>query len=123
MIGITFFILLALAAAIVLQIFLAKKDNRWLGLILPIISLIGITIFVVQNLLIHYTTIFSTTVNGEVVLQTGAEMSSTAAIVGTAVYVFLLYNLPTALLLAIYLVCKNKRKKQHALAKMSIQDL
>jgi hypothetical protein len=38
-------------------------------------------------------------------------------------YMFLLLNIPTVALIAIYIVCKRKRFKQRAIDKMNIQDL
>ena len=43
--------------------------------------------------------------------------------VGSAIYMFLLMNIPTAVLLVIYASFRGKQSKQRALEKMSIQDL
>jgi len=96
-------ILLALFAGIVvLQIYLSKKDNKWVGLILPFISF-GISLLALLAVLL-----FS---------------AHTGSIIGSAIYIFLLYNIPTGVLLAIYAGCRGKKKRQRDLEKMSVQDL
>jgi len=89
------------AGLIVLQIFLAKKESKWAGLILPIIFFIVSLIFVLNVALIN-------------------EIST---VIVTIVSAFLLGNIPTAVFLVIYAVCRGKRNKQRALDKMSVQDL
>ena len=96
-------IIIVAVAMIVLQIFLSRKENKWLGFILPIItfcfSLIAVLNFVAT---------------------TGKD---TPADVLGIFLTFLLYNIPTAILLVIYAACKGNRKKQRDLEKMSVQDL
>jgi hypothetical protein len=65
----------------------------------------------------------TTTVNGEIIEQTTEQIASMSSIIGSAVYIFILYNIPTAILLAIYAACRGKRNRQRALEKMSVQDL
>ena len=97
------FLIIFLAGIIVLQIFLSKRVNKWLGLILPIISIM-FSILTVLGLAVY-------------------DNQSTAEIIFQLIMVFLLSNIPTIILLAIYLACREKFKKNRELDKMSIQDL
>ena len=112
------------AGAIVLQIFLSKKENKWLGLILPIISF-GISMFVVLGLVFFTPTTSTQTLmmNGEIVEQTVTQVGDAGAAVATAVFAFLLWNIPTGVFLTIYSGCRSKFNKQRSLEKMSVQDL
>lgn len=95
------FILFALLAGTVfLQIFLSKRESKWFGLILPIIT------FIYSLLMIF-----------NVAVMAGGEVfwAITAA--------FLFSNIPTLVLLAIYFGCREKKKKRSLLDKMNIQDL
>ncbi len=112
------------AGGICLQIFLSKKENKWAGLILPFVSF-GVSIMALLGVLLfsaHMGTM-TTTVNGEIVAQTTEQIASMSSIIGSAVYIFILHNIPTAILLAIYAACRGKRHRQRALEKMSVQDL
>jgi len=102
---------------------LSKKENKWVGFILPAISFIGFSMLIVSESIYINTMLYSTIVDGETVIQTVSQMSSTGANIGRYVYIFFLWNIPTILLLAIYFACRSKRNKQRALEKMSIQDL
>jgi len=101
-IAIVLIILLALCAgAIVLQFFLSKKESKWAGLILPITTFV-ISLIYVFNV---------------------ANIGEQSTVIMTVIFTFLLCNIPTAVLLAIYTACRGKRKRQRALEKMSVQDL
>ena len=97
------FLLVIFAGIIVLQVFLSKKESKWLGLILPIISF-GISLFATLGLLFF-------------------SIGDISAIIASAILTFLFCNIPTGILLAIYGGCRSKRNKQRALEKMSAQDL
>lgn len=94
---------LLLAGVICLQVFLSKRSNKWLGLILPIISFV-ISIYTIFNIYI------SDYMNG---WQIFASLASTFAI----------SIIPTVILLAIYFACRGKMKNEDELQKMNIQDL
>jgi ABC-type nickel/cobalt efflux system permease component RcnA len=117
-------LLIVCAGLIILQIFLSKKEGKWPGLILPIISF-GISLTVLAGILLFsaHTGTSTLMVNGEVVERTTSLISDMATIVGMAAYTFLLYNIPTVVLLAIYAACRGKRDKRRALDRMSAQDL
>ena len=111
-------------AVIILQIFLSKKENKWAGLILPIISFsISLMALLGVLLLSVNTGTMTTTVNGEIVEQTTEQIVNMSSIIVSAIYTFLLCNIPTGILLAIYAACRGKHRRQHALNKMSVQDL
>ncbi len=97
------FITILLAGTIALQIFLSKRENKWLGLILPIISLI-FSIFTILSMMVY-------------------ANQSIAETIYQFVMAFLLSNIPTIILLAIYFACREKFKKNRELDKMNIQDL
>ncbi len=119
--GVMLFLLTLSIVSIILQVFLSKKDNKWLGLILPTIT------FSLSLLAVLGTPLFqgaitttTTTINGVVVEQV---QDNTATVIWSAVYYFLLFNTLTAVLLVIYASCRRGRTKQRSLEKMSVQDL
>lgn len=93
-------------ALIILHIYLSKKENKLLGLILPginiLFSLNAVLGFALFNIIGDMTTI-------EVVIQ--------------CVYIFLMYNVSTLILLSIYFSCRKKLNKHKEINKMNIQDL
>ena len=91
-----------LVAGVFLQIFLARSEPVWPGLILP-------GIFFLLSLLEPVLLLFSIGING---------------LLG-ALTAFLLANIPTAVLLAIYFACRsrNRKKRLNDLDRMNIQDL
>jgi len=123
--AVMFFISLSiLVGVIVLQIFLSKQESRWPGLVLPIISFcvsllaaLGIVFFSA------YTSTETSTINGEVIQQTVTQIGDIYSAIASAIFTFLFFNIPTILLMAIYMGYRSKRKKQKALEKMSVQDL
>lgn len=131
---ITLLVLLALGVGIILlQIYLSKKENKWAGLVLPIISLC-ISLIAVLNIA-AYTTMGSLSLqtldeNGVVIQEevletpnTTQPVQDTSSLIFTVGSIFLLYNIPTIVLLAIYFSCREKQRQRKALDKMSVQDL
>jgi predicted RND superfamily exporter protein len=96
-------LIIFLGGIIILQVFLSKRENKWLGLILPIISIM-FSILTVLGLAFY-------------------GNQSTVEIIFQLIMVFLLSNIPTIILLAIYFACREKFKKNRELDKMNIQDL
>ncbi len=96
-------LLLIFAGIIWLQLFFSKKENKWLGLILPAIF------FVYSLLMVLNIAVFDD--------MSGWNIFSLLA------STFLLSNIPTIILLAVYLACRGKIKRNAELNKMSIQDL
>jgi predicted permease len=97
------FFIIFLAGIIILQIFLSKRDNKWLGLILPVISIM-FSVMGVLGLAVY-------------------ENQSTVATIFQLIMVFLLSNIPTIILLAVYFGCREKFKNNRELDKMNIEDL
>lgn len=86
-------ILLAILAAIVfLQIYLSKRENKWYGLILPIISFLFALLIVPLNTMAP---------------ATGVDME----FVINLVLAFAVYNISTVVFMIIYIVCRKRKNK------------
>ena len=96
-------IVVIMAGAIWLQVFLSKKENRWLGLMLPFISFAYSLLMVFSIALVDSMTAWE--------------------IFGLIASTFFIANIPTIILLAIYWGCREKIRQKKALEKMNIQDL
>lgn len=96
-------LILFLIGIIALQIFLSKKESKWLGLVLPVINMFFSVIAVLGR------AFFGSESLGQIVIQ--------------IVSILLMFNIPTFILLAIYFACREKRKKNKEIYKMNIQDL
>lgn len=94
-------LLLLLAGGIVLQVFLSKRESKWPGLVLPVVTFLWSLVMVLNV----------------------AAFGSLAQAIANVLMVFLLSNLPTAVLLAIYFACREKRRKRAELDKMNLSDL
>jgi NADH:ubiquinone oxidoreductase subunit 5 (subunit L)/multisubunit Na+/H+ antiporter MnhA subunit len=122
----TWILLVAVLAVIIgivlLQIFLSKKENKWLGLILPLVSVVIslIAYLAVMQNTPHTAATMLTTLNGEIVRQETTVINETSTIILRAVFIFILYNIPTTILLAIYKSCRGKRKSQRTFDTMSV---
>lgn len=97
---------LILAAASLAEIWLARREKRWPGLLLP-------------------GAFFLRALAKAVLFYAACEPSGMA--LGSAVLEFVLYNVPTALLLAVYTACreyrKRKQRRAQELDRMHIDDL
>lgn len=123
--------ILFIAGIIILQVFLSKRQSKWLGLILPGISFI-VSIFAVMSTAV-FTNITKQSVqtiseNGKVVNEIINHVQEKnnvdlASVILTIIVVFIMFNISTAILLAIYAACREKRRKNLELEKMNIQDL
>ena len=97
-------VLLVLPVGIVLlQIFLSRREGRWPGLVLPGISLLLSLLYPLN--------------------MAAPAGGVTAGFVVQLLVVWLLANIPTFVLLAIYFVCREKQRRNRQLEKMNIQDL
>lgn len=90
--------LLLLAAEIVLQIFLAKQQSWWAGIILPVISFVTAVILAVITPRFLAVSFFS-------------------------LIVFIFSNIPTVILTVMYFICHKRVDKISEIKKMNIQDL
>jgi cytochrome bd-type quinol oxidase subunit 1 len=117
------FLLLLLVGFIILQVFLSKRGSKWLGLILPIITFI---FALLPTLGIWFFSAYERTtesVDGVIVKQTVHTIGNVASLGFTSLLVFILFNIPTIILLAIYFAFQERYKKERELIKMNIQDL
>lgn len=94
--------ILILALIVFVQVKLSKKENSKLGLIFPAFTLF-ISIIGVLNVYVPDDKIIST--------------------VPYLFSIFLYLNIPTIILVGIYLYCKNDNKKNMEIEKMKINDL
>lgn len=98
-------------AVIMLQISLSKQESKWLGLILPfitfcfsLIALLGLITYTTARQLIP------------------AANTNTISLLVTCLVTFSLNNVPTLVLLCIYLIYRGKRKRELERQKMLFQD-
>ena len=141
-------ILLPVALVLALQVWLCRRKNRWLGLILPGLSL-AVSLLSLLSMLAFRGAVggsMTVTENGQVVEETVTENGMTTVYDGegnildqypdpdsqdgvgpemalTAAGVFLVNNIPTIVLGGIWLHYKNRRDFQEEIKKMNIQDL
>ena len=119
-------LLVIIVGGIILQIFLSK--SKWLGFILPIITFVfslitiaGMAVYTQTGNIAH-----SQYVDGELVTTIISEGGSRGVIpgaIGGVIYTFILMNIPTAILLAIYKAVRSKQNRQKDVERMSLQDL
>ena len=86
---------------ILLQIFLSRREEKWPGLILPVISFLWSLLYLFG------------------LMSRGSLLEDMLM----ALFTMLLTNIPTFVLLAIYFACREKRKQRSDIDKMNIQDL
>ena len=141
-------ILLPVALVLALQVWLCRRKTRWLGLILPGLSL-AVSLLSLLSMLAFRGAVggsMTVTENGQVVEETVTENGMTTVYDGegnildqypdpdsqdgvgpemalTAAGVFLVNNIPTVVLGGIWLHYKNRRDFQDEIKKMNIQDL
>jgi hypothetical protein len=124
-------VLITLIGIVLLQIYLSKKENKWVGLILPGICLI-ISILAVIGMIFYtnYSTETITTVdmnaravNTVIHNTTNKHNMDLASVIFSSIMVFFISNIPTGIFLAIYVSCRGKLRKNLELEKMNIQDL
>ena len=106
------FLLAAAAGILVLQVFLSRRESGWPGLLLPAVSFVGALLPVLGMLFFGVAG-----ANGARVWIGGTEIWTAA---GTR---FLLFNLPTVVLLAIYFACRRGRRNSEELERMRAQEL
>lgn len=104
----TLILLALLVGIILLQIFLSRRESRWPGLVLP-----------------SLTFLFSlcVTFGAALYAYVPTEHQSFGDILVPTLLLFLMYNIPTLVLLGIYFACREKYSRKKQLDKMNIQDL
>lgn len=96
------FFLIIFVGAIAIQVFLSKRESKFLGLILPIISVLN-SLIIVLNI-------------------AGDAMTKTQILIAL-VSAFLIGNIPTIILMAICFGVREKMKIESELDKTRIKDL
>lgn len=94
--------LIIYVGTIALQVFLSKRQSKFLGLILPILSVLNSLIFVLN-------------IAGDAMTKTQILIALVSA--------FLIGNIPTVILMAIYFGIREKMKIKAELDKTRIKDL
>ena len=95
------FLLAALVGGIFLQIFLSRRESRWPGLVLPLLTFL-LSLLNVLNI---------------------ADTGCVSEIVLLVLVTVLIGNIPTLVLLAIYWAAREKRRIRAQMDKMNIDDL
>ena len=94
------FLFAIVAGGILLQVFLSRREGKWPGLVLPVLSFL-------YSLVMAFSAV---AYNGGI--PWGPILAS-----------LILGNIPTAFLLVIYFACREKFRKRNELDKMQINDL
>ena len=97
------FLMVLLIGCIILQVFLSRRESPWPGLVLPGLSFLY-SLIVMLNVVILFD-------------------SSGWEIAATFFMVFLLYNIPTLVLLAIYFACRAKFRRRRGVDRRNAKDL
>lgn len=95
------FVLVFLVGGVCLQIFLSKRESRWPGLVLPLLTFLYALLMVLN------------------IQDTGSVSQNVLVIFVT----LLVGNIPTLVLLAIYWAAREKRRVKSQIDKMKIDDL
>ena len=120
-------LLLPVALAVALQVWLCKRRSRWLGLILPGLTLLASLLILLS--MAAFTQVGASEVvydeHGAVVEEHHAEHweAFTGAELGAAGGVFLVANIPSVVLGGICLHYKNRRDLREEMKRMDLQDL
>lgn len=99
----TLIVLLFIAGVIVLQVFLSKRESKWPGLVLPLIAFLFGLLYPLN--------------------MVAPSEGVTVSFIFQMILVWLLGNIPTIVLMAIYWSCRGKQRRNKQLEKMNIQDL
>ena len=122
-----FFLLLPAAAVIALQVWLCRRESKWLGLILPALTLLlSLVICLSAAVMTEMVTVGSTMILPDgttVVGPTESQMDPMSGGFLTVAVLFLAFNVPTAVLLAIWLFTRSRRDLRDELRRMKAQDL
>lgn len=101
MIAFLVFVLVVLVGGIFLQIFLSKRESRWPGLVLPLLTFLWSLLGPLN------------------VMDTGSVSRNVLLVLVT----LLAGNIPTLILLAIYWAVREKRRVRDQIDKMKIDEL
>lgn len=124
-------IILILITIIKLQIFLSKKNNKLLGLIIPIVIFMSSLIFAFGFIPTHQeieTTQSTITETGEIVESSLDKKTSTTLIdhsftANSIIYTIVSINAVNFVMLAIYFYCRHKKNTHIELKLMKAKEL
>ena len=88
---------------VLLEVFLARRESIWPGLVLPILAGLYAVVMVLS-----YTVAPDTPWN---------------QVLGGVLAVFLVSGIPAFLLLMVFFICRSGRRRKKQLEKMNVQDL
>ena len=114
--------LLFLIAIVFLQFKLSKSESKVPGLVLPVLSFLTSILGVVGYASFMFLKIPQMEVNGEIVQEAVYSMDSIEKWVGLFM-IFLVLNVPTLILYAIYSSERKKQKRNKDIDRMRIEDL
>lgn len=97
------FALALIVGAILLQIYLSKKESKWPGLVLPILAFLYGLLYPLN--------------------MVAPDEGVSVGFFVQMLLVWLVGNIPTIVFLAIYFGCRGKQRRNKQLEKMNIQDL
>lgn len=112
-----------------LQILLSKKQNKFLGFILPICTFILSLILCISFSFFHIKTFTQVEIISESgqLIQTQSEIFPTTihntSFISSIIYIFITINILTIIFLIIYLIQRKKLSTKNELKKMHISDL
>lgn len=94
-------LLLLVVGGVLLQIFLSRRENKWLGLVLPLLTFLMSLLNVLS------------------IRDTGSISQNVLLVLVTV----LVGNIPTLVLLGIYWAVREKRRIKNQIDKMNLDDL
>ena len=136
------FLLVFLVGGIFLQIYLAKKESKLFGLILPLITF-SISLVVVLNMVVFTSFEYTSFTTSVIISQpadaewvpteiveretaetvTGGTRNVIPGAIGGVIFTFIIMNIPTIVLLGVFKAVRNKQNRRRDVEKMSVQDL
>jgi amino acid transporter len=129
------FSIVAIATVFVVsQVFLSKRENKLWGLLLPVslasmFVLIGVILVIFTPeipVTLHMDPTITLTAEEEIIVANARESARDLrlqTIRFNITALFLLFNIPAALLFAIHVICKRKGNRFRELGRMRLQDL
>ncbi|HEY8350850.1 MAG TPA: hypothetical protein VIM13_13590 [Clostridia bacterium] len=104
--------IILLTVSILLQIFLSRMENKWPGLIIPVVW------FCIAVAITGYR-VYEWSLGAAY----GNAATNVFGLIGTTVVSFFINNIPTVIFLLIYFAFRERKRRKKALEKMNIQDL
>ena len=111
------FLIAFVAAMIILQVYLSRRESKLPGLVLPANTFLG-ELFILLNVV---TNVVMTSVADNAV--GGVDSYSVFVTVLNTVLTLLVISMPTIVLLVIYFLCRRGMNRKKQIEKMNIQDL